>query len=148
MHLSVHSEQVKPRAILVDIDGTVALRGARDPYDMDHVLDDMPNEAVITVVKALHAQGYTIVFLSGRFERARADTQRWLNVRVGIEHGGLWMRRDSDMRADWKIKKELYEKFIASEFDVRLVLDDRDTVVRMWRSQLKLPCLQVADGDF
>jgi hypothetical protein len=28
------------------------------------------------------------------------------------------------------------------------VVDDRTQVVRMWRDELGLTCLQVADGDF
>ena len=51
-----------PPAILVDIDGTVALMGARSPYDWHRVGEDTPNQAVIEAVRAMHAAGNAIVF--------------------------------------------------------------------------------------
>ncbi|MFC7644091.1 hypothetical protein ACFQX6_27630 [Streptosporangium lutulentum] len=38
---------------IVDIDGTLALRGDRGPYDWDRVGEDLPNHPVVTIVKAL-----------------------------------------------------------------------------------------------
>ena len=37
---------------------------------------------------------------------------------------------------------------LLSEYDVAGVLDDRDQVVKMWRNELGLTCLQVAEGNF
>lgn len=139
---------MKPWAILVDIDGTMALKGTRSPYDMDRVLEDEPNEPVITVVDALQANGFQVIYLSGRFERARADTQKWLNLHTTFPYAALYMRADDDMRRDWRVKYEIYKEHIEPFYRIKVVFDDRDTVVNMWRSQLKLPCLQVADGDF
>lgn len=45
------------------------------------------------------------------------------------------------------IKRELFEAHVRDTYAVRFVLDDRNQVVRMWRS-LGLTCLQVADGAF
>lgn len=45
--------EVKPKVWLVDIDGTVALRGERGPFDWDRVGEDKPNGPVIAVVRAL-----------------------------------------------------------------------------------------------
>ncbi|WP_458861151.1 phosphatase domain-containing protein [Enterococcus faecium] len=33
-------------------------------------------------------------------------------------------------------------------YDVQLGVDDRQQGVDMWRSELGLPCLQVAEGNF
>ena len=62
-----------PEAVLVDIDGTVALMGGRSPYDMTRVGEDRPNPSVITAVRAMHAFGHHIVFCSGRSDDARED---------------------------------------------------------------------------
>lgn len=40
-------------AVIVDIDGTVALMDGRSPYDMTRVFEDKPNEPVIAVVRSL-----------------------------------------------------------------------------------------------
>jgi len=59
----------------------------------------------------------------------------------------LYMRTEGDYRDDAVVKYELYVQYIAPTFDVAVVLDDRNRVVRMWR-QVGLTCLQVEDGDF
>lgn len=46
------------------------------------------------------------------------------------------------------MKRELYETFVEGKYNVRLVLDDRNQVVDMWRDELGLTCFQVAPGDF
>ena len=71
-----------PPAVLVDIDGTVALMGGRSPYDMSRVGEDQPNAAVITAVRAMHAFGHHIVFCSGRTDDGQAKTERWLAEHV------------------------------------------------------------------
>src|SRR5687767_6710283 len=49
------------RAVLVDIDGTVAVMCDRSPYDESLVGDDTPNEPVVAAVRALANAGYAIV---------------------------------------------------------------------------------------
>ncbi len=51
-----------PPAVLVDIDGTVALMAGRSPYDWGRVGSDLPNQPVIAAVRAMHAAGHAIVF--------------------------------------------------------------------------------------
>jgi hypothetical protein len=58
------------------------------------------------------------------------------------------MRRDGDTRPDQVIKRELFKRRVQGLFEVEGVIDDRSKVVRMWREQLGLTCLQVAPGDF
>jgi hypothetical protein len=137
---------------IVDIDGTLALRGDRGPFDWRRVGEDAPNGPVIEVVRALSARS-RIVYMSGRMEECREQTLGWLHRHVCQSpltcfHGPLFMRADGDCRPDNVVKRELYETFIAGEYDVAGVLDDRDKVVRMWREELKLTCLQVAPGNF
>ena len=57
------------------------------------------------------------------------------------------MRRNGDSIPDAIIKMALFESYIRSKYDVEFVLDDRNQVVKMWRS-LGLKCLQVQEGDF
>ena len=60
----------------------------------------------------------------------------------------LLMRKDGDNRPDQIVKRELYERHVVGLYEVEGVLDDRAKVVRMWRDELGLTCLQVADGNF
>jgi predicted kinase len=142
-----HPDPALPEAILVDIDGTVALLGQRDPYDMTHVSLDQPHGSVITAVRAMHAAGHRIVFCSGRSEDARADTVTWLAKHVGVEYEALLMRAWHDHRPDAEVKAEIFEREIRHRWRITAVFDDRNQVVRMWRA-LGLTVFQVADGSF
>jgi hypothetical protein len=66
---------------------------------------------------------------------------------VPISNWELLMRTEGDHRSDDIVKKEIYEKRIAPQYDVVIVFDDRDKVVKMWRD-LGLLCGQVYYGDF
>lgn len=137
-----------PAAIMVDIDGTLALMGDRSPYDLTRCSGDTPNHAVIEAVRVARAAGVRVIYCSGREDVARVDTEAWL-----AEHAGrhddepLFMRAAEDRRKDAVVKREIFDREIRDNYDVRYVLDDRQQVVDMWRS-LGLTVFQVAPGDF
>jgi predicted kinase len=142
-----HAGRGLPEAVLVDIDGTVALMGDRSPYDMTRVDEDRPNHTVITAVRAMHAFGHHIVFCSGRSDDSRDLTEAWLAEHVGVPYEALFMRATGDTRKDSIVKAEIFEREIRHRWAVTGVFDDRNQVVRMWRS-LGLTVFQVADGNF
>lgn len=133
---------------LVDIDGTVAQRHNRGPYDWKRVGEDFPNAPVVAVVQALILAGHPIAYVSGRMEQCRHQTELWLDANIGHwdTAEGLWMRADGDFRPDTAVKKEIYRRHFARR-KVAGVIDDRASVVRMWRS-LGLTVLHVAEGDY
>ena len=135
-----------PPALLVDIDGTVAVMGERSPYDWSRVGEDTPNQAVVDAVRAMHAAGNAIVFCTGRDESSRGETQAWLDLFIGVPYEGLFMRPDGDSRRDAVVKREILERQIRRRWRIVGVFDDRQHVVRMWRS-LGLTVFQVAEGD-
>jgi predicted kinase len=137
-----------PRAVMVDIDGTVALHGARSPFDETRVHEDRPNKAVIAVVHSLWRDGNQIIMCSGRTEGCRGATEKWLNEWIGADsRRRLFMRPVGDTRKDAIVKREIFDREIRNHYDVVCVLDDRNQVVEMWR-ELGLTVLQVAPGDF
>jgi predicted kinase len=136
-----------PGAVLVDIDGTVALMAARSPYDETRVHEDRPNEPIIAAVRAMHGAGWRIVFCSGRTDACRAATEAWLDEHVAVPYFGLHMRAAGDMRKDAIVKSEIFDREIRTTYNVLGVFDDRAQVVRMWRA-LGLTVFQVAEGDF
>lgn len=149
-----------PRAVLIDIDGTVALHGDRDPYDTTRYHEDTPNTPVIEAIHNEDRMVEAIIFCSGRSEEFREVTEKWLVEHVapigeediftiGPGMGGwqLLMRPAGDTRNDAVVKLELFDKHIRDHYDVRRVYDDRDRVVAAWRS-IGLTVLQVAEGNF
>jgi predicted kinase len=142
-----------PKAFICDIDGTVALRGDRDPYDETRVSEDKPNPRVVEQVQINIRAGLIPIWLSGRTAGCTVDTWHWLYENVipptpsGLS-GCLYMRRVGDNRKDSIVKRELFDEFVRGRYNVRFVLDDRKQVVDMWRDELGLTCLQVAPGNF
>lgn len=140
----------KPRVVIFDVDGTLALRregeGERGPFDWARVGEDLPNEPIVSLAQSV-AAFQTVIVLSGREESCRKQTEMWLDVhRLNYRH--LYMRASGDYRKDSVVKKEIYQKLIEPIYHVEYVVDDRDQVVNMWRNELGLTCLQVAEGDF
>jgi predicted kinase len=139
----------KPPAVIVDIDGTVALHdGVRSPYDTSLYHLDLPNLPVIEQVR-MAAERHYILFTSGRDADHWAATAEWLGRHVLADDmvWDLFMRPAGDTRNDAIVKLELFDEHIRDRFDVRWVYDDRDRVVAMWRS-LGLAVMQVAPGAF
>ena len=140
-----------PKAIIVDVDGTVALRNGRDVFDWSRVGEDLPNWPVIKVIRALwdwHAwqeDELTVIVMSGRPEECRRQTELWLEINVRLPFQ-LHMRADGDFRQDWIVKDELFS-LVRDKYNILSTWDDRDQVVRYWR-KLGLQCFQVSDGNF
>ncbi len=139
---------IKDKAIIVDIDGTVAHKNERDAFDWKNVGNDTPNTPVIEIVKSFHNQGYKIVFLSGRDSVCREQTIAWLKKHVINEEPILFMRERNDYRKDYIVKEILYRKYVKPFYNILFCLDDRDQVVDLWRKKLGLTCLQVNYGNF
>lgn len=139
-----------PKAIICDIDGTLALLGSRSPYDASTAEDDLLNHPVANILEVYTTQDrfeIHVFLITGREEKFRSQTERWLK-KYKIKYESLFMRPTGDHRKDTVVKMEIYKKNIADKYDVIFVLEDRDQVVAMWRIQLGLTCLQVEYGDF
>ncbi|WP_327378093.1 AAA family ATPase [Streptomyces sp. NBC_01216] len=136
-----------PSAVMCDIDGTLALRGDRGPYDFTRCDLDLLNVSVGDALRAFRrADGDRIVLLSGRGEEHRALTEAWL-TRHQVPYDELWMRAAGDGRSDDIVKAELFDAHVRHRYAVRVSLDDRDRVVAVWR-RMGLPTWQVNYGSF
>lgn len=139
-----------PDALIVDIDGTVAdCTGVRNPYDTTKYHLDEPKWDVIKIVQdyAYRSIPKKIIFVSGRDAKFKEVTYEWLMEWVKVPIEGLFMRPEGDTRRDDIVKLELFETHIRGKYNIWTVLDDRDRVVKAWRS-IGLPVCQVAEGDF
>jgi len=139
----------KPKVILCDIDGTLALLGERDRFDPTTGEDTLnyPIANILQVYDNQQVIPVELILITGREDKYRIATEEWLKKHKITHYKKLLMRRTSDFRKDFVVKKELYEKEIKNNYDVLFVLEDRDQVVKMWR-ELGLTCLQVAYGAF
>jgi predicted kinase len=135
----------KPRAIISDIDGTLAHFAGRSPYDYSKVSEDTVDDTVRDIV-ANYEHSHRVILMSGRPESCRQATEVWLNSN-NIYYDDLFMRPTGDSRNDAIIKQELFDEHVRNNYQVDFVLDDRDRVVNTWRSA-GLKVLQVAPGNF
>ena len=147
--------------LIVDIDGTIALKSDRSPYDYSRVYEDSVREDVMNVLNGwfnehlLNGFGPAreIIFLSGRSAECREQTIKWLKDKVGYdidEHvdAHLFMRpADDPSTADFIVKDRLFDECINSKYNVIGVFDDRRQVVQMWRTK-GLTVFDVAGNKF
>ena len=142
----------KEDCIIVDLDGTVCLHDGRNPYDLTRVSEDIPNYPLVQFLKELICNKH-IIFLSGRegTDQCRQDTINWLMENIcSPDFGYKWellMRDKNNFEPDEVIKERIFHKEIEPKYNVIAVFDDRDKVVKMWRS-LGLLCNQVYWGNF
>ena len=120
----------RPLAV-IDLDGVVAdvrhrlhhVTGAR--RDWDAFFAAMPHDPVLpegrVVVERLAAD-HEIVYLTGRPERTRDDTDAWLG-RHGLPRGRVIMRSERDRRPARVVKPRLLRELAAGR-SVAVVVDD------------------------
>ena len=135
------------KAIICDLDGTLAFANGRDWYNASTCDEDLLNEPVASVVRWAEDYGYTIIFLSGRMAKYKEPTEKFL-AKHGFDNYELAMRVTDDIRKDSIVKRELYEEYVLGKYDVLFILDDRKQVVDMWRLAYGLTVFQVAEGKF
>lgn len=139
----------KPKAICIDIDGTIAdMTGVRKPFDWHLVGNDNPREEVISMVETFVLnKGYIPIFLSGRDSVCMEETKAWIDKYLPDLQGDyyLFMREQGDMRKDTIVKKEMFNKYIDHNFSIQLVFDDRPSVCRMWMYEKGLKVINVGN---
>ena len=140
-----HNDDLE-ECIIVDVDGTLAHMTGRNPYDASRAMEDTLDDAVSNIVAMSYANGYKVIILTGRSKNHLQVTEDWLKAN-GVNYDEIYCRAFQDNRADTIVKQELYEAHIKDKYNVKFILDDRNSVVEMWRS-LGLKCLQAQLGDF
>lgn len=143
----------KPKAVIFDVDGTLAKMVGRSPYDLEKCGTDYPNPMVVSYAKMLHDQGYKIIVVSGRESGTKDEptryydlTSKWIEEQ-SIHADDHLQRAQGDSRSDMIVKEEIFWRDIAPYYDVKLAVDDRAQVVEMWR-RIGVECWQVDHGDF
>ena len=148
------------KTVIFDLDGTLALIDKRRAlaakangkinwktfFDPGNIQLDEPNVPVIEMAKMLKAQGHSVVIFSGRDSISRTETIAWLN-QFGVPFDVLKMRPEGSFTPDDVLKQDWLDQLFPVKSDVLCIFDDRDKVVKMWRSN-GIACFQVAPGDF
>jgi hypothetical protein len=155
---SIYDEDARRIVVIVDIDGTLSDCSHRvhlaqaAQWDEFHALapDDLPKGETVEVVKAMQAQGYVVLGLTGRSDRYAAMTASWM-MKHEIPLDYFFMRPNGNRAKDCDLKPKMLVDIFGNEENVRekvlVVLEDRDRVVEAFRG-MGLKCWQVQAGGY
>ena len=143
--------------VLFDVDGTLAnvesrvhhVQGVQQNWRafFEAMDGDSPIEPVVSFyMKLWQHTDYDLYLLTGRPEKYREKTLAWFEAH-NIPVGKLLMRPSGDSRHDYIIKEEILQNLHAQGKQVAFVVEDRNSVVEMWRRN-NILCLQCFDGNF
>jgi uncharacterized HAD superfamily protein len=141
------------KIIICDLDGTLCncnhrlhLANKKDWDSFNELcINDKVNADIANIISNLRSEDTFIYLVSGRDNKFRENTIEWLRLN-DIWYDKLLMRDAEDHRPDNVVKKDILDNYIERS-KVWFVLDDRKSVVDMWREN-GLRCLQVQEGDF
>lgn len=85
----VVQDPLLPRAIICDIDGTLAHMNGRSPYDYSKVGEDTVDETIRGITDLYNN---FVILVSGRPDSCRDDTEDWLDNN-GVQYTSLHMRK-------------------------------------------------------
>jgi beta-phosphoglucomutase-like phosphatase (HAD superfamily) len=131
------TEARKPKAVVWDLDGTLADDRARAHFveveagrarDWESYFDaidqDPPIAASMEVLRAMHAAGNRIIFLTGRPQYTRPKTERWLEANGLTGYDMLLMRPDGERRPAGYFKVEAVAR-LQREYEIVCAFEDR-----------------------
>lgn len=143
------------KTVIFDLDGTLANIDHRlhyikeqNPPDWTAFFEacdkDTPNSKIVDLFWSL-SETFQCLIVSGRSASVKEKTEKWLDDN-SIHPDILMMRAEGDYRPDHIVKAEFLDKILADGYEPWLVVDDRPSVVKMWRER-GLTCLQCADWN-
>lgn len=91
-------------------------------------------------------EGYDIVFLTARPDDYKKETLAWLEKHTTeLEPQTLIMRRAGDRRPDVEVKQAILNTYFKDRSLIHKVIDDRPSVIRMWKEN-ELDVIDVGEG--
>jgi predicted kinase len=147
--------EIKPTAYIVDIDGTLADKNDRNPFDWFKVGHDTVRNDLAPIIRHLghmfdslelpSEMKPKIIIATGRDGVCLPDTEQWLEQH-GIPYDEIYIRPKGDTRPDWLIKQEMAQDIVKNNY-IAVWFDDRLQVTRHLR-MLGLNVYNVAHGNF
>lgn len=136
------------KCAIFDLDGTMCNISHRNPYDASNCDKDIPNEHVVELAKLLHKNGHKIFFFSGREDKHKEMTIKWLDANFSLSYV-MHMRESGNFEDDRLLKERLFNTHIKDKYNCKLWVDDRLRVCKFIH-EAGLPLFRVGppDADF
>lgn len=135
------SDEQRPAAVVLDLDGVLAdtrhrmhfITGRKDwdGFFAAAVRDPAHPEGLAVAASAVE-QGRVLVYLSGRPERTRSDTEQWLR-RHGAPEAEVLLRPEGDRRPARVVKLAALRR-LSRRYRLEVLVDDDPDVVRAVRA--------------
>lgn len=144
VNLKKEKLSIKPKAIIFDIDGVLSDPSRRIEFAKKKEWDtfnglaaaDYPFKETCSICRSL-SKDFEIIFLTGRPEKFRTQTIKWLNENVFLlqqKRINLLMRPEGDLRKSSEFKlSEL--NTLKDNYRIIAAFDDNEHVVKMYREQ-------------
>jgi len=147
----IDNDCTKEACFIFDIDGTLAIKQDRSPFDENEYINDMIDDNVARTFDTIASTGRKIFICTGRkfTEKGKSETEKWL------EQWGLTTRRtdvtllgrhENDERKDCYVKEDMWREITKTHYIVAM-FDDRRQVVDHAR-KLGFKVCQVEDNNF
>lgn len=139
--------------VICDIDGTLVDVNHRlhyvrqEPKNWDAFFEastkDKFRKEVLAMVDLHIESNRELILVTGRPEKYRKITEDKI---ASLPYTTLFMRRDGDRRPDTIVKEEILKRYFPDTSTIVEVIDDRPSVIAMWRSH-GLKVVDVGDGE-
>ena len=104
------------------------------PTFLKEVEEAEPFPNIVAKVKKDKDKGRDVIILTARSAHYRKETKEWLN-KHDIPYDALYMRPVGNTQKDKKVKKNLLEKDILPNFDIKKAYDDKSKNVKMFKKE-------------
>lgn len=143
--------------VLCDLDGTIAdithrlhyIKAPDGKKDWKGFFSGIPLDTVRQDVREIlldfYNKGHTIIFLSARPDTYKKETLMWLEKNCLTFAFTLIMREARDKRPDTEVKKDMLDRYFPDRSVIHTIIDDRPSVIRMWREE-GLSVMDVGEG--
>ena len=122
-------DMTKPKCVVFDVDGTLAERVGRSPFDWLKVDTDTCNEYVANIMRYyINDPTYRVFVCTGRDGVSKDLTVNWLfeNNLNGFDQ--IYTRPEDNYEKDYVIKQRMWEH-IANSYYIECLFDDRSQVI-------------------
>lgn len=130
---------MKPKAVLVDVDGTLVSvtpnwSMERDDQWVQETLNANGLDGGIAMLQAFKLMGFELVFLTARGQNCKANT--WKKLReLEIDHlvDSIWHRPNKWNGISSRKYKEHMIKMLLNKYDLQWAMDDEDPNLEMMK---------------
>lgn len=143
---------MKPKAIIVDLDGTLQQVTDREKFIHQREWDkfheasagEEPNLWCLEIVRRF-MHDHKIFFITGRKDSYREITENWLLVKCDLPPNSYELFMAPPKMIALPFKEKVYREQIEPNYEVVLVLDDDEAIIKMFKA-LGLACLFVHEN--